>query len=124
MKIESYQDLRVWQRGMDLVAVSYLLCKKLPRSERFGLITQIQRSAVSVPANIAEGYGRRHTGEYVHHLSIANGSLKELETHLLISVRLGYLRRSEIEKALNFSAEVGKMLTVLIQKLRTLRAGR
>jgi four helix bundle protein len=124
VKGESYRDLLVWQRAMDLVAPSYALGKRLPANERFGLTSQIQRAAVSVPANIAEGHGRRHLGDYLHHLSIASGSLKELETHLLIAVRLGYLSEADLRPALQVSDEVGRMLTGLAQKLRTRQDGR
>src|SRR5581483_2372738 len=73
-KIRSYRDLIVWQRGMDLIVLSYKIAKRLPPIEMYGLASQIRRAAVSVPANIAEGHGRHHRGEYVHHLSFANGS--------------------------------------------------
>src|SRR5271154_7462157 len=96
-KIASYRDLLVWQKGIDLVVKSYELSKRLPPTETYGLAAQIQRSAVSVPANIAEGHGRRHLGDYLHHLSMARGSLLELETHILITVRLGYLQPKETE---------------------------
>jgi four helix bundle protein len=75
--VRSYRDLIVWQKAMDLVVESYRLSRLLPKSEVYGLGSQLQRAAVSVPANIAEGQGREHLGEYVHHLSIANGSLME-----------------------------------------------
>ena len=89
--IKSYRDLLVWQKAMDLVAESYILSGKLPKTEIYGLASQIQRSAVSIPANIAEGQGREHLGDYLHHLSVANGSLMELETHLLLVSRLGFV---------------------------------
>jgi hypothetical protein len=73
--VKSYKDLLVWQKAMDLVVESYKISKRLPRTETYGLASQIQRAAVSIPANIAEGHGRDHLGEYLHHLSIANGSL-------------------------------------------------
>ena len=95
--IKHYRDLLVWQKSMDLVVASYDLAKRLPHRENFGLISQIERAAVSVPANIAEGHGRKHTGDYLHHLSMARGSLLELETHILITVRLGYLQPKETE---------------------------
>lgn len=101
--------------------MSYQLAKRLPASEAYGFVSQIQRAAASVPANIAEGYGRRMTGDYLRHLSIANGSLKELETHLLSSVRLGYLKESELESALGLSEEVGRMLTGLMRRLKESR---
>jgi len=85
-------------------------------------MNQIQRAAVSIPANIAEGQGRDHLGDYLHHLSIANGSLMELETHLLISERLAYLKLAELEPVLSLSAEIGRMLNGLVTKLKARRA--
>ena len=120
-KITSYRDLVVWQKAMDLVELSYRLAKRLPPIENYGLIAQIERSAVSVPANIAEGHGRRHLGDYLHHLSIANGSLMELETHFLITVRLGYLQAKDVEPAAQLAEEVGRMLGGLVLKLESLR---
>ena len=100
--VASYRDLLVWQKSMDLVVKSYELAKRLPSNETYGLATQIQRSAVSVPANIAEGYGRHHLGDYLHHVSVANGSLKELETHLLIGQKLLYFREDQIKPRCSF----------------------
>ena len=120
-KITSYRDLLVWQKAMDLVELSYRLARRLPTTETYGLITQIQRSAVSIPANIAEGHGRRHLGDYLHHLSISNGSLMELETHFLIGVRLGYLKQTEIDPAMQLAEEVGRMLGGLVLKLEALK---
>ncbi len=118
MGIASYRGLAVWQKGMDLVVSSYQLARCLPATETYGLAMQIQRAAVSVPANIAEGYGRHHLGDYLHHVSIANGSLKELETHLLIAQRLSYLRDDQIEPVLALAAQVGQMLRGLAEGLR------
>jgi len=98
---------------------SYRLAKEFPRSETYALSAQIQRAAVSIPANIAEGHGREHLGDYLHHLSIANGSLLELETHLLIANRLSYLQNSDLESILELTSEVGRMLAGLIRKLKT-----
>jgi four helix bundle protein len=81
-------------------------------------MAQIQRAAVSIPANIAEGHGRKHTGDYLHHLSIARGSLLELETHFLIAVRLAYLQSNDIETIMGATDEVGRMISGLIQSLR------
>jgi four helix bundle protein len=120
-KVASYRDLLVWARAMDIVEVCYKLSKQIPPSEIYGLISQIRRAAVSIPANIAEGHGRRNLGEYIQHLSIANGSLKELETHLLIAGRLHYISDVEIIPALEGCSEIGRMLTSLIQKLRQKR---
>jgi four helix bundle protein len=108
----------VWQKAMALVVESYRVAKLLPKSETYGLIGQIQRAAVSIPANIAEGHGREHLGDYVRHLSIANGSLMELETHFLIAVELAYVSSDDVGRALEMTSEVGRMLTGLTQKLR------
>ncbi len=115
--VRSYRDLVVWQKAMDLVAECYRVTKLLPEEETYGLVSQIQRAAVSVPANIAEGHGRDHLGDYLHQLSIANGSVMELETHLLLAERLGYV--GAIECALLLTAEVGRMLAGLTKSLRT-----
>jgi len=117
-RVRSYRDLQVWQKAMALVVESYRVAKLLPKSETYGLIGQIQPAAVSIPANIAEGHGREHLGDYVRHLSVANGSLMELETHFLISVELEYLTRDQIAQAMSMTAEVGRMLTGLTRKLR------
>ncbi len=81
MEIKSYRDLLIWLKAMDLVVDCYRFVSVLPKNETYGLISQTQRAAISIPANIAEGHGREHLGDYLRHLSIANGSLMELETH-------------------------------------------
>ncbi len=116
-KIESYQDLLVWQKSIDLVVASYKIVAKLPHSEQFGLSSQIRRAAGSIPANVAEGFGRWHAKEFVRFLLIANGSVKELETHLLIATRLGLLSANEIESCLQISREISKMIFALRAKL-------
>ena len=121
MAIRSYRDLAVWQKAMDLVIESYRIAKLLPKDEAYGLSRQIQRAAVSVPANIAEGSGRDHLGDYLHHLSISNGSLMELETHLLIASRLDYLPADKVEPVLALASEVGRMLAGLSKRLRSVR---
>ncbi len=118
MPIRNYRDLLVWQKAMDLCATVYRLIEALPRHEEFGLKSQIRRAAVSIPANIAEGHGRDHLGDYLHHLSIAKGSLAEVETHLLLTTRLSYLPEAATVEALQASAEVGRMLNGLSAKLR------
>ncbi len=105
---------------MELVTESYELTKLLPRTEIYGLSSQIQRSAVSIPANIAEGHGREHLGDYLRHLSIASGSLAELETHLLIANRLALIRKTELDPVLALADEVSRMLSGLTRKLKTL----
>ncbi len=118
MKVRSYQDLRVWRAGMDLVILSYRLARAFPATERFGLRTQVQRAAVSVPANIAEGHGRTHLGDKLRCLSVANGSLKELETEILIAVRLGYVSAKDGDAFDAAAAACGRMLSCLMRVLR------
>ena len=96
MAIRHYRDLEVWQRAMDLVEQVYRIAKTLPAEERYGLTSQIQRAAVSIPANVAEGHGRTHRGDYLHHLSIARGSLAELETQLAEGERLTAVVRGKL----------------------------
>ena len=95
--VNSYRDLVVWQKSMDLVESSYRLVKLLPREEIYGLSSQIRRAAVSVLSNIAEGYGRKSRNSYAHFLSISQGSLKELETHLLLCQRLQFVGQAAVE---------------------------
>jgi four helix bundle protein len=119
--VRSYQDLKVWEKAMDLVIESYRVSRLLPKTEIFGLTAQIQRAAVSIPANIAEGHGREHLGDYLRHLSIARGSLMELETHMLLIARL-YVPPDEVKRALEMIREVDRMLSGLTKKLRELPA--
>ncbi|MFO1172140.1 MAG: four helix bundle protein [Hyphomicrobiaceae bacterium] len=115
--IETYRDLRVWQRAMDLVVAAYDIIKLLPRDELYSLSAQIKRSATSVAANIAEGYGRGSKGAYVNHLSIARGSLKECETHVLACIRLRMVTEDQANPFFDLSQQVGKMLNGLIDSL-------
>jgi four helix bundle protein len=105
------------QKAIALVVETYRLARKLPSAERFGLVPQMQRAAVSIPANIAEGHGRHFREDYRHFLSIARGSLKELETHLIISERLGFLVEGDLLVARSLSDEVSRMLSALHRKL-------
>ena len=117
-RVLSYRDLIVWQRAMDLTDVAYEATRSFPRDERFALASQLQRSAVSIPSNIAEGHGRRHLGEYLHHLSIANGSLMELETQFVIASRRRYIDQAALEHGLNLSGDVGRLLAGLVRALK------
>jgi four helix bundle protein len=112
-----HSELLVWQKAMDLVTLTYRLTATFPTSEKFGLISQLQRAAVSIPANIAEGHGRKSTKAYLNHLSIANGSLMEFETLVRIAARLGYLKRKEESEVLAQTEEIGKMLNGLRRSL-------
>jgi four helix bundle protein len=114
---KSYRDLEVWQKAMDLVVECYRITNKLPRSELYGLTSQLRRAAVSVPSNIAEGRERQHTKEFVQHLAIAYGSLAESETHLQIAQRLNYLDSSQVRQVLEKTSEVGRMLNGLRRSL-------
>jgi len=116
--IQSYRDLVVWQKGMDLAAECYRLTKGFPREELYGMTSQIRRAATSVPANIAEGHGREHRAEYIRFLQIAQGSLKELETHLLLAARVQLTTEAAIQSTLTQCDEVGKMLHSLIRALQ------
>ena len=119
MKNTTYQKLDVWQQAITLVEEVYKLTTLFPESEKYGLKSQMQRCAVSVPANIAEGYGRTHRGDYLRHLSIARGSLMELETHLTLSARLKLVDRKQVLESWRKAQLVGKMLTRLIASLST-----
>jgi four helix bundle protein len=112
-----YQNLKVWQKAMDLTESVFMLTKDFPDEERFGLSSQIRRSAVSVPSNIAEGAGRNSNPDFIRFLNIANGSLNELETQILIGHRLEYLSKSQLEEVLPLITEVQKMNYALSQKL-------
>lgn len=117
-EVRSYRDLIVWQRAMDVAAETYQLTRDYPRDELFGLTSQSRRAASSIPANIAEGYGRASRQAYINFLRIAQGSLKELETHLLLAERVGIARAGSIQPLLEQSEEIGRMLKALIGKLR------
>ena len=95
--VKGFRDLRVWQAGMDLVEDAYRLTHEFPREEIYGLSSQMQRAAVSVPSNIAEGHAKEHLREYLHHLSISLGSLAELETQAEIAARLKYITRERVD---------------------------
>ena len=116
--IESYRDLHVWQAAIELTVACYAETKKFPTSETYGLTSQIRRSSTSVAANIAEGYGRDNTGSYVQFLRVAQGSLKELETHFIIAKRIGYLESFQEESLLKRSEQIGKMLHALIRSVQ------
>jgi four helix bundle protein len=113
-----YQDLLVWKRAMELAEIVYRLTRLLPTDERFGLVTQMRRSARSVPANIAEGYGRGKTGKYLMFVSYAIGSAFELQTDLDLVVRLGLLSQEQVQPAAKSALEVAKMLVSLRRKVR------
>jgi four helix bundle protein len=118
MTIRSYRDLKVWQLAMNLAEAAYRLAQTMPATEIYGLTSQIRRSAASVPANIAEGYGRESAGSYVHFLKTARGSLRELETHILLAQRVGAVAQAESDALLAKADDIGKMLWALIKAVK------
>jgi four helix bundle protein len=117
MPLQTYKEPRVWQKAIELVEHVYVMTKDYPNEEKFGLVSQMRRASVSVPANIAEGYGRTHRGDYLRHLSISRGSLLELETHIIISGRLKYVTDEQLFALGPKLQEVDRMLYALIQSL-------
>ncbi|SMD33960.1 four helix bundle protein [Reichenbachiella faecimaris] len=113
-----YQDLQVWKKSMDLVEEVYAVVKSFPNDEKFGLISQIRRCAVSIPSNIAEGSGRTSKKEFAHFLSIATGSLFELNTQIQISTRIGYLKNEKQEVLTQNIDEIHRMLFGLMTSLK------
>lgn len=118
MATGSYRDLRVWSEAIELVEHVYRVTQEFPKHETFGLTGQMQRAAISVPANIAEGNTREHRKEYLHHVSLAQASLAELETHLEIAARLGYGSSEQIKRLMDKAVSLGKQLYALRNALR------
>jgi len=114
---EGFKGLRTWRRAYELSLDIYKVTKEFPKHEQFGLISQMRRAMVSVSANIAEGYERQHRKEYIHFLTIAKGSLGEVETYLLFSKDLKYISDGLYAELDNKRKEVGKLLTGLIKSL-------
>ena len=113
MVVQSYRELTVWQKSMDLAREIYALARKLPPEELYGLSSQMRRAAVSIPSNIAEGQARLSAKEFAHFLSIAHGSVAELETQLYLCPLLGFLQQEEIDPCLALLGEIGKMTAAL-----------
>jgi four helix bundle protein len=119
MAVKHYQELIAWQKAMDLVEMIYRSTGSFPKEEMFGLTCQVRRAGVSMPSNIAEGQGRRTTGEFLQFLSIARGSLQEAETQILLAERLGYLDEARRMEVFNLSSEVGRLISGLINALES-----
>jgi four helix bundle protein len=117
MSVKTYTDLVAWQKAMTLVQEVYKVAQRLPAEERYGLAAQLRKSAVSIPANIAEGQGRKSSSEFRYHLSVAIGSLHELETELMVAGRLSYADESEVAALLQHSSEVGRLVHGLYRSL-------
>ncbi|MEW9808168.1 four helix bundle protein [Mesorhizobium marinum] len=116
--IVSYRDLLVWKAALELAVSCYELTKGFPNAETYGMTSQIRRASASIAANIAEGHGRENTGSYVQFLRVAQGSLKELETHVILSGRVGLMPEIGTNQLLDQAEEVGKMLRALIRRLQ------
>lgn len=116
--LKNYKDLKVWQKSYQLCLEIYKVTKEFPKEERYGLTSQIRRAAVSVPSNIAEGYGRKTTPEYIQFLYVAYGSTCELETQIFLSGDLGYIETEKLEKLQEEIGEVERMLKALIKSLK------
>jgi len=119
MKIKSYKDLNIWKRSIRLVEEIYIITKKFPKEEIYGLASQLRRSAVSIPSNIAEGFTRLHNKEYRQFLYISLGSCAELTTQIIISSYLSYISSEKTDRILNEIDEISKMIMGLIKKLNT-----
>jgi four helix bundle protein len=117
MKVKNYQELIVWQKAMDLVEEVYIASKSFPREEIYGLTSQLRRAAISIPSNVAEGQGRRTTPDFLRHLSIAYGSLREVETQILIATRLRYLAQGRCQDVMKITGEVGRLMNGLMASL-------
>lgn len=118
IKAASYKDLLVWQKGITLVKLICQINQTFPAEEKFGLVSQMRRAAVSVLSNVAEGQARHSTGEFVQFLSHAEGSVAELETQLIIAVELGYCSPVQVQAAFELISELRKMLNALRRKLQ------
>jgi four helix bundle protein len=118
MEISSYRDLKVWQSAIELATRIYALSADFPKSEVYGLTAQMRRAAVSVAANIAEGHGRETTAALIQFLRIAQGSVKEVETHVIIDQRLDFPSTSDAEAVLSQCDEIGRMIRGLIRSLQ------
>ena len=117
IKTGGFKDLLVWQKGIALVKEIYQITGAFPADERFGLVSQMRRAAVSIPSNLAEGQARHTTGEFIQFVSHAEGSIAELETQLIIAIDLGYCTHSKATNAFNLIQELHKMLNALRRKL-------
>jgi four helix bundle protein len=115
--LKHYRELIVWQKAMDLAEAVYRLTRKFPREEMFALTSQLRRAVVSIPSNIAEGQGRGGTKEFMQFLGIANGSLQEVETQLILSDRFNYITTAELNEVLDRCSEVGRVNQGLMRSL-------
>jgi four helix bundle protein len=123
-KCKSFKELQIWQRGIGLVKTIYDITKVYPREELYGLVSQTRRSAISIPANIAEGFTRFHDKEFMQFLYVALGSGAECVTHLTIAEQLRYVTAKQTEPVVQEIDEIGRMIMALIKKIKTRQAGK
>lgn len=119
-RVRSYRDLSAWQEAVDLAVECYRATRHMPPEERYGLTSQIRRAATSIPANIADGYGRNNTGDYAQFLRVAQGSLKELETHFIVAAKVGLIDPLVKDDILEQCEVVGRRLRPLLRSIETL----
>jgi four helix bundle protein len=120
IEIKSYKDLLIWQKGIKIVVIVYELTEKFPKEEQYALTSQLKRAALSIPSNIAEGYGRNSTQSYIHFISIARGSLFELETQLIIAEKLKLIKNEKLfAELMNQIIEESKMINSFITKIES-----
>ena len=117
--ITTFRDLVAWQKAMDLAYDVFVLTKLFPKEELYGLTSQLRRAGVSVPSNVAEGQGRRNDREFAHFLDIAHGSICELETQVMLAERFGYIATDQKDPVLALAAEVGRLVSALVAKMRS-----
>jgi four helix bundle protein len=122
-QIRTHRDLLIWQKSMALVTEIYRKSQRFPTQEQYGLTSQIRRAAVSIPSNIAEGFGRQSTGDYIRFLNIAVGSLFEVQTQIEIALNLSFIQESEFTIIFESTREIDRMMSSLIQKLKIKKEG-
>ena len=115
--MSNFKELMVWQKAIELVVTIYKITKKFPKEEMYGLVSQMQRAAVSIPSNIAEGHERNSDKEFAKFLCVSRGSLAELETQIIIAEKLGYITNDEKSNVLKNCYEIGRMINGLLNKL-------
>ncbi|MGL5874924.1 MAG: four helix bundle protein [Xenococcaceae cyanobacterium] len=118
-EIKDFKDLIIWQKGMDIAEKCYYLTKYFPKEELYGMVQQVRKASASIPANIAEGYGRRSSGDYARFLNIAQGSINELQTHLILCQRVQLCEEKDIKWIISLLQEETRMISSLIKKLNS-----
>ena len=115
--VKTYKDLLIWQKGIEIVKETYLICQEIPKEELYGLQSQLKRSSVSIPSNIAEGWGRNYTKNYIQFLKYSRGSLLELETQMIIAKELNFISTEKFSKIQDLITEESKMLNAFIKSI-------